>query len=76
VDQAKQSGFNLDSLADKFPGGSNILSQLQSLQDMAQKKGPEAEKILKDTLNDIQGVLSERTKQAESLAEEAKKDSK
>lgn len=76
VDQAKKSGFNLDSLADKFPGGSNILSQLQSLQDIAQKKGPEAEKILKDTLNDIQGVLSERTKQAESLAEEAKRESK
>lgn len=75
VDQAKKSGFNLDSLADKFPGGSNILSQLQSLQDIAQKKGPEAEKILKDTLNDIQGVLSERTKQAESLAEEAKRES-
>ncbi|KAF7114913.1 hypothetical protein CNMCM5793_000683 [Aspergillus hiratsukae] len=76
VDQAKKSGFNLDNLAEKLPGGSNILSQLQSLQTMAQKKGPEAEKILKDTLNDIQGVLSERTKQAESLAEEAKQETK
>lgn len=76
VDQAKKSGFNLDNLAEKLPGGSNILSQLQSLQTIVQEKGPEAEKILKDTLNDIQGVLSERTKQAEKLAEEAKQESK
>ncbi|RHZ44850.1 uncharacterized protein CDV56_103101 [Aspergillus thermomutatus] len=76
VDQAKNSGFNLDSLAEKLPGGSNILSQLQSLQSIAEKKGQEAEKILKDTINDIQGVLSERKKQAEDLADEAKKESK
>jgi hypothetical protein len=76
VDQAKKSGFDIGNLAEKLPGGSNILSQLQNLQTVAQKKGPEAEKILKDTLNDIQGVLSERTKQAESLAEEAKKEAK
>ncbi|KAF7585851.1 hypothetical protein BBP40_009973 [Aspergillus hancockii] len=77
ANQAKESGFgNLDKLSNMVPGGSNILSQLQSLQNAAEKKGPEAEKLLKETINDIQGVLSSRMKEAEQLAEQTKSESK
>lgn len=73
ANQARSSGFgNLDKLSNMVPGGSNILTQLQSLQSAAEKKGPEAEKLLKETIDDIQGVLSEKLKQAENLAEETK----
>jgi cell division septum initiation protein DivIVA len=76
ANQAKESGFgNLDKLSNMVPGGSNILSQLQSLQNAAEKKGPEAEKLLKETINDLQGVLSSRMKEAEKLAEETKSES-
>ncbi|KAE8353830.1 hypothetical protein BDV28DRAFT_99063 [Aspergillus coremiiformis] len=76
ANQAKESGFdNLDKLS-KVLGGSNILSQLQSLQNAVEKKGPEAEKLLRDTVDDIQGVLSQRMKQAEKLVKETKSETK
>ena len=75
--QAKESGFgNLDKLSNMVPGGSQILSQLQSLQNAAEKKGPEAEKLLKETIDDLQGVLSEKVQKAEKLAEETKSETK
>ncbi|KAF5855906.1 hypothetical protein ETB97_008191 [Aspergillus alliaceus] len=77
ANQARSSGFgSLDKLSNMVPGGSNILTQLQSLQNAAEKKGPEAEKLLKETIDDIQGVLSEKVKQAENLAEETKSETK
>ncbi|KAE8378102.1 hypothetical protein BDV26DRAFT_198638 [Aspergillus bertholletiae] len=77
ANQAKESGFgNLDKLSNMVPGGSQILSQLQSLQSAAEKKGPEAEKLLKETIDDLQGVLSEKVKKAEELAESTKSEAK
>ncbi|KAE8147106.1 hypothetical protein BDV25DRAFT_161067 [Aspergillus avenaceus] len=74
--KAKESGFgNLDKLSSMVPGGSNVLSQLQSLQNVAEKKGPEAERILRETVDDVQGVLSKRLKEAEQLAKESKDES-
>ncbi|KAJ5925831.1 hypothetical protein N7454_007341 [Penicillium verhagenii] len=77
VDQAKQT--DSDSLSkglDMIPGGSNMISQLQSLQTIVQKKGSEAENVLKDTLEELQDVLKKRKEQVEKIAEEGKKQSK
>ncbi|EPS26421.1 hypothetical protein PDE_01357 [Penicillium oxalicum 114-2] len=77
VDQAKSRGFgDMDQWLKAIPGGSNIIPQLQSLQQVAQKKGGEAEKILKETFEEMQDVLKKRKEQVEKVAEEAKEESK
>ncbi|KAJ5433457.1 uncharacterized protein N7458_012613 [Penicillium daleae] len=77
VDQVKSGGFgDLDKWLKAIPGGSNILPQLQTLQTVAQKKGGDAEKVLKETFEEIQDVLKKRKEQVEKIAEEAKEETK
>jgi hypothetical protein len=73
--KAKDSGMGgLDQYLNKIPGGDQILPKLSKLQEAAQEHGQEAEKILKDTINDITQVLSKRSEEATKLADKAKKD--
>ncbi|KAJ5482629.1 hypothetical protein N7475_001441 [Penicillium sp. IBT 31633x] len=77
VDQAKNTDFGgLDKWLNMVPGGSNVIPQLQALQTIAQKKGNEAEGVLKETVEELQDVLKKRKEQVEKLAEEGKKESK
>ncbi|KAJ5151230.1 uncharacterized protein N7482_010482 [Penicillium canariense] len=76
VGQSKGGGFgDLDDWLKMIPGGSNIIPQLQSLQKIADKKGSEAEGVVKETFEDIQDVLKKRKEQLEKIAEEGKKES-
>lgn len=59
---------------EQVPGGSQILPQLQKLQQIAQSQGPEAEKLAKDTMGDIQKVLEKRSWQVEELYKSAKQE--
>lgn len=71
--KAQNSGFgDLDKWLKSVPGGSQVLPQLQTLQTVAQKKGSEAENVLKETVEEIQNVLKKRKEQVEQIAEEAK----
>jgi len=73
--KAKDSGMGgLDQYLNKIPGASQVMPQLTKLQEFAQEHGEEAEKLLKQTINDITGVLSKRSDEAKKLAEKAKKD--
>lgn len=72
--KAKESGMGgLDQYLNKIPGGDQIMPKLSKLQEVAQDHGQEAEKIFKDTINDISQVLSKRSEQATKLADKAKK---
>lgn len=64
---------NLSQWLEQVPGGSQILPQLQKLQQVARQQGPEAEKLAKDTMADIQKVLEKRKGQVEELYNKAKK---
>lgn len=71
VDQAKNSDLSgLDQWLNKLPGGSDLMSQLQSLQSTAQKKGSKTEDVLKETLEELRDVLKKRMEQVEKLAQE------
>ncbi|RAO70500.1 uncharacterized protein BHQ10_006512 [Talaromyces amestolkiae] len=71
VDQAKNTDFSgLDQWLNKLPGGSDLISQLQTLQNTAQKKGSETEDVLKETLEELRDVLKKRMEQVEKLAQE------
>lgn len=81
-EKVQKSGFGqqFEQYAKMIPGGSEILPKLQKLQQVAQSRGDEAEKILKGAYKDVADVLQKRTEQAEKLAEkagnEAKKETK
>ncbi|KAJ5601706.1 hypothetical protein N7510_011240 [Penicillium lagena] len=76
VEEAKTTDLSdLDKWLNMIPGGSTMIPQLQSLQTIAQKKGSEAENVLKETLEELQSVLEKRKKQVEKIAEEGKKES-
>ncbi|OGE53861.1 hypothetical protein PENARI_c007G12332 [Penicillium arizonense] len=76
VGQAKKSSLGDLDWQKMVPGGSSVIPQLQSLQSIAQKRGGEAEEVLKQTVDEIQDVLKKRKEQLEKIAEEGKEDSK
>ncbi|KAJ6030470.1 uncharacterized protein N7446_000467 [Penicillium canescens] len=76
VGQAKKSSLGDLDWQKMVPGGSSVIPQLQSLQSIAQKRGSEAEEVLKQTVEEIQDVLKKRKEQVEKIAEEGKEDSK
>ncbi|TVY88575.1 hypothetical protein LAWI1_G006277 [Lachnellula willkommii] len=77
-DKAKKSGFgqSMEQYAKMIPGGGEIIPKLQKLQEVAQKHGDEAEKILKGAYKDIQDILQKRTSEVEKLADKAGKEAK
>ncbi|KAF2745088.1 hypothetical protein M011DRAFT_469801 [Sporormia fimetaria CBS 119925] len=75
--KAKDSGFGgLDQYLNKIPGGKEVIPKLTQLQEVAEKHGEEAEKILKDAVKEIGEVLKKRGDEAQELAKKAKEDSK
>ncbi|KAL4790552.1 hypothetical protein BDV19DRAFT_372093 [Aspergillus venezuelensis] len=75
-DKAQDSGLDLDKWSSVIPDGSSILTQLQSLQSIGEKKGKDAESVLKDTVGELQEVLKKRKDQLEKIGQEAKEESK
>ncbi|KAH8598993.1 hypothetical protein B0O99DRAFT_566533 [Bisporella sp. PMI_857] len=77
-EKTKNSGVGqgFEKYAKMIPGGSEILPKLQKLQEVAQKHGDEAEKILKAAYKDIQDVLQRRIGEVEKLGDKVKKDAK
>ncbi|KAJ5697129.1 hypothetical protein N7488_010813 [Penicillium malachiteum] len=77
ADKAQKSGMiDLEKWKTVVPGGLSILSQLQSVQSVAQNKGGEAESILKETVEELLAVLKKRKEQLEKLAAEGQNESK
>lgn len=80
TEKAKKGGAGVGKDLEKYvkmiPGGDKIFPKLMQLQEVAKKHGDEAEKILKETYDEIAEVLQKRTKQAEKLANKAKEEAK
>jgi gas vesicle protein len=79
VNKAKDSGLGaagLEQYLKKVPGGDQILPKLTQLQQVAEKHGDEAQKLLKEAVSEISEVLKKKGSQAEELANKAKNDSK
>ncbi|EOA86743.1 hypothetical protein ACJQWK_08327 [Exserohilum turcicum] len=75
--KAKDAGFgDYEQYLKKMPGGDQILPKLSQLQEVAQKHGDEAQKILKDAVSEISDILQKKGDEASKLAEKAKQDSK
>jgi len=78
ADKAKQSGGfgGLEKYLSNIPGGDQVIPQLSKMSQIAQKHGKEAEKILNETIDEIQKVLKKKAEEAENLAGKAEKEAK
>lgn len=61
-------GKNMEQYMKMIPGGDKIIPSLTKLEEVAKKRGDEAQKILKETYDEIAEVLQKKTKDAEKLA--------
>jgi hypothetical protein len=70
TEKAKNSGMgkNMEQYIKMIPGGSQIIPKLTQLQEVAKKHGDEAEKIMKETYEEIANILSKKQKDVEKLA--------
>ena len=64
-------GNTLSSFLSMIPGGSEIMPRLGQLQEIAQNEGQDAEKLVKETIKEIQDVLSKKIDEGKKLADKA-----
>lgn len=75
--KAKDSGFgSLDKYLNKVPGGDQIIPKLTQIQEVASKHGEDAERIMKEAVDEISKVLKKKGDEAAELAKKAKDDTK
>ena len=76
--KAKDSdlGDEIQKYVKMVPGGDQVLPKLKQLKEIAEKHGDDAEKIMKNTYQEVIDVLSKGINDAEKLADKAKKDAK
>ncbi|KAL1618573.1 hypothetical protein SLS56_010501 [Neofusicoccum ribis] len=73
VDKVKSKGFGgLEQYFNMVPGGRQIIPKLQLLQEVAQKRGKDAEQLLKETGEEITQVLNKKSEKAKKLMDDAK----
>ena len=70
------AGGGIEQFLKMIPGGTEIGPKLQQLQELSEKHGQEAEKLIKSAIDDIKSVLSKKVEEGQKLAEQAKSDAK
>lgn len=72
--QSVGGGQGLESLLSMFPGGKDVGSKFQQLQELSQKHGKEAESLVKSAFEDIKKVLEKKVDEGKQLKDKAEKD--
>ncbi|KAI0020850.1 hypothetical protein F4780DRAFT_314613 [Xylariomycetidae sp. FL0641] len=73
---SQATGGGLDQYFNMVPNGSEVLSKVQQLREVAEKHKDEGESLLKETMEEVKQVLENKAKRAEEIAEKAKKEAK
>jgi len=81
VEKAKSKGSqvaggSMEQYFQMIPSGSEILSKVQQLREVAEEHKGEAEKLLQETMDEIKQVLEKKYEKAQEIKEKAKKESK
>jgi gas vesicle protein len=71
-----KAGWGFEQYLNMIPGGIEIMPKFQQLQVIAEKRGDEAQKLVKDGFKEIQEVLSRKVEEGQKLADKAGKDAK
>lgn len=69
-------GTGLEQYLDKVPDGSEVLSKLQQLKEVADKHSDEGEKLVNETIKELKKVLESKSEEAKQILEKAKDESK
>ncbi|KAJ0118238.1 hypothetical protein J7T55_009021 [Diaporthe amygdali] len=69
-------GTGLEQYIGQIPNGSEILSKLQQLKEVAEKHTEESEKLVKETTEELKKVLENKSEKAEGILKKAKEESK
>lgn len=69
-------GSGLEQYIGQIPNGSEILSKLQQLKEVAEKHTDESEKLVKETVEELKKVFENKSDKAESILKKAKEESK
>jgi hypothetical protein len=72
VKKGNAGGF--DQILKNILGSNQVLPDLQSLQEIAEKYGGEAKTLLDETIQEVSEILSKKADQAKELAKERAKD--
>lgn len=73
---AGESGGGIEQLLGVIPGGKDLGPKLKQLQELGEKHGKEAEKLVKEAIDDIKKVLDKKVEEGQELKEKAEKDVK
>ncbi|KAG8165578.1 hypothetical protein KVR01_004130 [Diaporthe batatas] len=82
VEKAKSKGSQLagggglEQYIGQIPNGSEILSKLQQLREVAEKHTDESERLVKETMEELKKVLENKSAQAEDILKKARQESK
>jgi hypothetical protein len=70
TEKANNSGMgkSMEQYMKMIPGGDKIIPALTELEDVAKKRGDEAQRILKETYDEIGEILQKKSKNVEKLA--------
>lgn len=69
------SGQGIEQLlGSMFPGGKDVGAKLQQLQELSQKHGKEAEKLVRSAFEDIKSVLEKKVEEGKELKDKVEKD--
>lgn len=74
--QSMGGGKGIESFLSMLPGGKDVGEKLKQLQELSQKHGGEAEKLVKSAFDDIKKVLDKKVEEGKGLKEKAEKDAK
>lgn len=69
-------GSGLEQYIGQIPNGSEILSKLKQLKEVAEKHTDESEKLVKETMEELKKVLENKSEKAEGILKKAKEESK
>jgi len=79
VDSASKKvggGGGIEQFLQMIPGGSEVGPKLQQLQELSQKHGQEAEKLMKSAIEDIKKVLQQKVDEGQKLKDKVEADAK
>ncbi len=81
MSRAKQQAQNMSSSSinswlEQIPNGGEIIPQLQKLKEVAEKRGDEAQDLVKDIMKEIKDVFDKKSTDVEKLYEKSKDDVK
>ncbi|RYP39887.1 hypothetical protein DL767_002006 [Monosporascus sp. MG133] len=67
------SGTGLEQYFNMIPNGSEILSRVSQLREVAEKHADEGEKLLRETMDELKQVLEKKSQKAKEIVEKEKK---